>query len=184
MTPRLPPAIGDGSIATPRIGTRSGRVWIRYQLGLQCTERASFWRGSPKSTACPLASPTRVGKRALMTYQLCPRQAVQARQPGAEQRAHLSRPGIARHRAQNRGPAADLRRAAVAGLPGAPPAPETARPQSRGRMHRQGQGPSTLRVRRQGVGRHHARPLERADSSSPTSRRCRAIRTTAIRWRP
>ena len=25
MTPRLPPAIGDGSVATPRIGTRSAR---------------------------------------------------------------------------------------------------------------------------------------------------------------
>ena len=36
-----------------------------------------------------------------------------------------------------------------------------------GRMHRQGQSPSALRVRRQGHRRHHAQPLPRAASSSP-----------------
>ena len=85
---------------------------------------------------------------------LRPRQAVQARQPGPAQRADLFGSSFPRHRAQNQGRcglAHDLRRAAVAGLPGAPPAPEPARTKglfaarARGRMHRQGQGPSPLR---------------------------------------
>ena len=44
----------------------------------------------------------RVGKHALIAHQ-CPRQTVQARQPGAEDDPNLSRPGHARHRAQDRG---------------------------------------------------------------------------------
>ena len=45
----------------------------------------------------------RVGKHALIAQALCPRQAVQARQPGAQDNPHLSRPGRARHRAQDQG---------------------------------------------------------------------------------
>ena len=73
----------------------------------------------------------RVGKRALMAA-LRPRQAVQARQPGAAQRAHPSRTGLPRHHAQNserREPAPHLRRAAVTRLPRAPSAAQPARPE-------------------------------------------------------
>ena len=90
---------------------------------------------------------------------LRPRQAVQARQSGAADVAHLPWPGDARHRAQDqgrRGAGGGLRRAPDAGAPGARAAPEPARAEglfaarAGGRMHRQGQGASPLRVRRQG----------------------------------
>jgi IS5 family transposase len=59
------------------------------------------------------------------------RQAVQTRQPGLAQRANPSWPGVPRHHAQDPGRRAaepDLRRVAVAGLPGGPSAAEPARP--------------------------------------------------------
>ena len=54
-------------------------------------------------------------------------------------------------------------------------------PRPRGRMHRQGQGQRALRIRRQGLDRHHQRPRARAASSCCTPRRCRAIRMTDTR---
>ena len=91
---------------------------------------------------------------------LCPRQAVQARQQGAEEAADLSRPRHPRHRPQDRGrwrARSGVRKAAGAGPPRARAAAAPARAEglfparAGSRMHRQGQGPPALRVRRQGL---------------------------------
>ena len=73
----------------------------------------------------------RVGKRALMAYQRYAhaKQFRRANRALRSVRTYLGR-SLPRHRAQDqgrRGPAQDLRRAAVARLPGAPSAPEPAR---------------------------------------------------------
>ena len=71
-----------------------------------------------------------------------------------------------RYPAQDRRPRArrgGLREPALAGLPDPLPTPAPARlealflPRPGGRVHRQGQGPCALRVRRQGLDRHHQR---------------------------
>ena len=112
----------------------------------------------------------RVGKRALIAYQRYAhaKQFKRANRALRSVRTYLGRVfrDIVRKTRDDAGLQRDLRRAAVAGLPGAPSAPEPARTKglfaarARGRMHRQGQGAPALRVRRQGVGRDHARPLE------------------------
>ena len=130
----------------------------------------------------------RVGKRALIAHQRYahdapPCQTVQARQSGAADPAHLSGPGDARHRAQDQGrwgARGGLRPPVDAGAPGARAAPEPAgveglfAARARGRMHRQGQGPPPLRIRRQGSSPRRS-IIPRAASSSSTPRRCRAI---------
>ena len=121
---------------------------------------------------------------------LRPRQAVQARQSVAEDDPNLSRPHHARHRAQDqrrRRVGERLRPSVGARPPCASSASISAERRSaaraRGRVHRQGKYPSAIRVRRQGLlpRRSIAR---RADSSSPTPRRCRATPTTATPLRP
>ena len=122
---------------------------------------------------------------------LCPCQAVQARQPDAEACAPCSA-GVIRdisrkiegdERARRR-----VRPAADAGAARARATATSARTQALfpacpgSRMHRQGQGPPALRVRRQGLDRHHQPAHAKAASSSPTSRRCRAIPMTVTRW--
>ena len=81
----------------------------------------------------------------------------------------LSPPGHLRHSAQDQGRGRvgqRLRPSAEAGAPGARTAPASARKEdlfaacARGRVHRQGQGSSALRVRRQGLDRHDAAPLQ------------------------
>ena len=60
MTPRLPPAIGDGSIATPRIGTRSHidtftASPVFEQLGYsQTTYSAAYWYNNPMGVGGPV----------------------------------------------------------------------------------------------------------------------------------
>ena len=133
----------------------------------------------------------RVGKRALIAHQRYAhaKQFKRANRALRTLRTYLGRvsaTSCAGSRAS--GARGGLRPAPDAGAPGARAAPEpagaeglfAARP--RGRMHRQGQGASPLRVRRQGFHRHDA-PSFKAASSSPTPRRCRAILTTATRWR-
>jgi|GEM_PF-1896381 len=141
-------------------------------------ERELLARLAKKHSVTLRQTYARVGKRALMAYQRHAH-AKQFRRAnrGAAQRAHPSRTGLPRHHAQNperHEPAPHLRRAAVARLPGAPSASQPARPEGllaarpRGRMHRQGQGPPPLRVRRQGLARHNASIARKAASSSPT----------------
>src|SRR5712664_3736341 len=100
---------------------------------------------------------------------LCPCQAVQARQSDAQEAAHLTRPRHPRHRPQDRGrqrARSGVRTAAHAGEARARATAAPARAQglfpacAGGRMHRQGQGPSALRVRRQGLRRHHPQVLQ------------------------
>ena len=100
---------------------------------------------------------------------LWPCQAVQARQPDAEEAADLARPRHSRHQPQDRGrqrtrsgvrPAADAgaARARATAAPARTQGLFPARPGSR--MHRQGQGPPALRVRRQGRGGYHPQPRQ------------------------
>ena len=112
----------------------------------------------------------RVGKCALIAYQRYAhaKQFKRANRALRSVRTYLGRVfrDIVRKIEGDAALARHLRRAAVAGLPGARSAPEPARQEglfaarARGRMHRQGQGASALRVRRQGVGGDHAEPLE------------------------
>jgi hypothetical protein len=103
--------------------------------------------------------------------------------------AHLARPAGPRHRSEDRGKprrAGRLRRAAGARSAPAPPAARRSRPgealfpaRARGGVHRQGQGSGPLRVRREGLDRHHQRrPPRPAGSSSSAPARCPAIPTT------
>lgn len=112
--------------------------------------------------------PSGVGAVEPEGWALCPRQAVQAPPPRTALPAHPPRPADPRHPPQDpwrRDLEGALRHPAVTGRPGAPPAAArlealfAARPG--GRMHRQGKGPPTLRVRRQGLDRHHKRPRAR-----------------------
>ena len=98
---------------------------------------------------------------------LCPRQAVPAASSPVAPAANATRPPHPRYPPQDRragrsrdriGMAARARRANP--FPAAAPARVEALflPRTRGRMHRQGQGQRALRVRRQGLGRHHQCP--------------------------
>ena len=124
---------------------------------------------------------------------LRPRQAVQARQSVAEDDPNLSRPHHARHRAQDqrrRRVGERLRPSAHARPPGARAAPASARerrsirctrPRSSASARARPIGLTSLASRSRLPRRSIAR---RADSSSPTPRRCRATPTTATPLRP
>src|SRR5450432_2954757 len=109
---------------------------------------------------------TRVGKFAPA---LCPRQAVQARQPDAQEAANLSGPRHSRHRSQDRGRWRARSGVCTDADAGAARARATAAParaqglfpaRAGSRMHRQGQGSSALRVRRQSLRRNHDQPCQ------------------------
>src|SRR5271167_3973379 len=112
----------------------------------------------------------RVGKHALIAHQrYAHAKQFKRANRGAEDDPNLSRPGHSRHRAQDqwRGRTGErFRPSAHACPPRARAAPASARkeglfsPRARGRVHWQRQGPSPLRVRRQGLARHHAQSLQ------------------------
>ena len=95
---------------------------------------------------------------------LCPRQAVQPPPSRGALPAHPPGSADPRYPPQDQGPRArrgGLRETALAGLPDPLAAPAPTRlealflPRPGGRVHRQRQGPRALRVRRQGLDRHH-----------------------------
>ena len=149
--------------------------------------RERLVRLAKKTGVEPRQSYERVGKRALdRPSALCPRQTVQARQPGAESDATYRRPGHARHRAQrsratpNWRASSPIRSCSAAGCASSTSIGADARlalglrPEGHTRCMRPRSNASArarrirpYEFRRQGVDRHHAASLGRRPVHRP-----------------